>query len=221
MLNRMNRVAWTGAAAGLLVAAAVAASSCSGTGPAPGPQPDKAATTPPAPAPGTTRAVPAPPEPPKESGFAPGKTRTPPRSQLPPAPTNTAPAKKAIAPNDYVGLAQEYGGGVIVEGESSLAMQKGELVPTFKVTITNDLDRPVNHLKIRGTLKGGDIYSDEQIFTPLKDASGAAKVLAPSGGKMVVDVAFKRKPVTPEQQKALEAAQADWNFAVVELGFAN
>jgi len=218
MRNPINRVAWTAVAAGLLAAVAMVAGSCSSSGPAPTPQPETATSSAATPAPAGGAMLP--PDPPRASAFAPDKARTPPRSQLPPTPTNTAPAKKVIAPNDFKGLANEYGGEIMILDEENLAIINGKLAPSFKLTITNGSQRAVNRLLIRCTVKGGSIYSDDQTISPLTDAAGATKVLA-AGAKITYDLKCKSMAVTQQQQDALSRTQAQAQFFVVELGFAN
>jgi hypothetical protein len=237
MISQIGRLATGAAIAAMLAAGMIVLPSCSGksepaapSGAQPAaskstaagaasPTPARAASptaAAPAPLPTATRAAAPAPAP---AGSPAAKARSKVGVQPKATPTSTA---GEIAPTDYVTLAKVYGDYVAPDATLLSPRVEGNgVAPAFRITFTNLTTWTVNHLVLHGKIKAGTVYSDEVTLTPLVDASGAKKTIAPNEGKLTVEVKFNRKALTQEQISSLPKAEIEYEFKVVELGFAD
>ena len=124
----------------------------------------------------------------------------------------------AMAGQDVKKQAAEYRGDLkmMAEDPGAWVVQNGRTSPEFRVTVVNAGRKDVGHLKVVGTLRGGDEYQDVQVVVPVL-ANGKTAVLDKDGGRTTFTVKFADKAVNAE---ALLRTKVSYQFEVTEVGFA-
>jgi len=106
---------------------------------------------------------------------------------------------------------------LIVVDPDNWQIANGQLAPVFKITIANLGPRTINHLQITAQLKGGLVYQDTQVLTPL--VTNKYHTIPPKGGYLQFDIPFTPKALSAVEEQTLLKTAPESSVTITEIDF--